>query len=256
MSALQTRSILGLKIHAVDTEGALSAIEEFIRSGAPHVVVTADSSGVVLAQSDAELREIVNSADLVTPDSVGILWAARRFGDPLPERVSGVDMVEHLCGRAAEAGYRVFLLGASPGVAEEAAFALQKRHPGLEIAGTHHGYFKPEESDAVARKVRDSKPHILFVAMGQPLQEKWIARYKDEIGVPVSMGVGGTFDVLSGRRKRAPKWMQRCGLEWIYRLVCNPRKIGKCSTLPVFVFKVLTAGKPHRSNGRGETKGR
>ena len=247
---MECSSVLGVKISAVDTKTALATIEEFIRSGNPHMVVTADSSGVVLAQRDEELRTIINSADLVTPDSVGILWAARRFGAPLPERVSGVDIVELLCRRAAEAGYRAFLLGAAPGVAEEAAYTLQERYPGLAIAGTHHGFFKPEESDAVARKIRESKPDILFVAMGQPLQEKWIARYMKELKVPVSMGVGGTFDVLSGRVKRAPKWMRRCGLEWVHRLVRNPRKIRKCSTLPVFVFKVLTAGKGNRNAGK------
>lgn len=243
MTEFETKTILGVTVHAVDMESALSTIEEFVRSGKPHVVVTADASGVVLAQNDPELLDIINSADLVTPDSVGILWAAKRFGVSLPERVSGVDMVEHLCERASRSGTRVFLLGAAPGVADDAAYALKKRYPDLEIAGTHHGFFKPEESDAVARRVRDTKPDILFVAMGQPLQEKWIARYKDEIGVPVSMGVGGTFDVLSGRAKRAPKWMQKCGIEWVYRLARNPRKIGKCSTLPVFVLKVLRAGK-------------
>lgn len=232
-----------MKIHAVDTETALSTIEEFIRDGRPHMVVTADSSGVVLAQKDPELMDIINSADLVTPDSAGILWAAKRFGTPLPERVSGVDIVDLLCERAAQKGYRAFLLGAAPGIADEAAYTLQQRYPGLTIAGTHHGYFKPEESDAVVRKIRESKPDFLFVAMGQPLQETWIHAHMEELGVPVSMGVGGTLDVLSGRVKRAPVWMQRRGLEWIYRLASNPRKIGKCSTLPVFVVKVLTAGK-------------
>ena len=240
---MEHRSVLGVKIHAVDTKTALSAIEEFIRSGKPHMVVTADSSGVTLAQKDPELLEIINSADLVTPDSAGVLWAAKRFGTPLPERVSGVDIVELLCKRAAEAGYRAFLLGAAPGIAEEAAYTLQQRYPGLTIAGTHHGFFKPEESDAVVRKIRETKPDFLFVAMGQPMQEKWIRRHMEELGVPVSMGVGGTFDVLSGRVKRAPKWMQRRGLEWIYRLASNPKKIKKCSTLPVFVIKVLTAGR-------------
>lgn len=240
-------SILGVKVHVIDTKTAMATIEEFIRDGKPHVVVTADSSGIVLAQRDPELRDIINSADLVTPDSVGVLWAAKRFGTPLPERVSGVDIVDLLCKRGAEAGYKPFLLGAAPGIAEDAAYTLHQRYPGLTIAGTHHGFFKPEESDAVVRKIREAKPDVLFVAMGQPIQEKWIHQHMDELGVPVSMGVGGTFDVLSGRVKRAPKWMQRRGLEWVYRLASNPRKIKKCSTLPVFVMKVLTASKDQAS---------
>jgi len=240
---MQSRSILGIKISAADTATALATIEEFIRSGRPHMVVTADSSAIVLARRDRELREIINSADLVTPDSVGIIWAARRFGTPLPERVSGIDMVEFLCDRAARSGYRVFLLGAAPGVAEVAAEKLRQCHPGLMVAGTHHGYFGPEDSASVVRKIREAKPDILFVAMGIPLQEKWIHRHLEELQVPVSMGVGGTFDVVSGRVKRAPEWLQRHGLEWIFRLANNPRKIRKCLTLPVFVLMVLQAGK-------------
>lgn len=240
---MKYKSILGIKVNAVDMKTAMETIEEFIRSGKPHMIVTADSSGVVLAQGDPELREIINSADLVTPDSIGILWAAKRCGTPLPERVSGVDIVELLCKRAAETGYKVFLLGAAPGIAGEAAYTLQQRYPGLTIAGTHHGFFKPEESDAIVRKIREAKPDVLFVAMGQPIQEKWIREHMEELQVPVSMGVGGTLDVLSGRVNRAPKWMQRHGLEWVYRLASNPRKIKKCSTLPIFVLKVLAAGK-------------
>jgi N-acetylglucosaminyldiphosphoundecaprenol N-acetyl-beta-D-mannosaminyltransferase len=236
-------SILGVKICAVDMTVTLATIAEFVQSGKPHMVVTADASAAVLAQSDAELKEIINSADLVTPDSVGILWAARRFGTPLPERVSGADLVERLCEQAAVLGNRVFLLGAAPGVAEDAAANLYERYPGLQIVGTHHGYFKPEESDEVVRKIRAARPDILFVAMGIPRQEKWIREHIVELQVPVSMGVGGTFDVISGRTKRAPEWIQRHSLEWLHRLVSNPRKIRKCSTLPVFVWMVLQARK-------------
>ena len=241
MNTIETKSILGVKISAVDTETTLAAIEDFIRNGRPHMVVTADSSSVVLAQKDRELQDIITAADLVTPDSVGIIWASRRFGTPLPERVSGVDIVEHLCERAAQHGYKVFLLGAKPGVADDAADRLRQRYPGLTIAGTHHGFFEPEDSGSLVRKIRDAKPDILLVAMGIPLQEKWIHEHLAELGVPVSIGVGGTFDVISGRTKRAPRWMQRHGLEWLYRLVSSPRKIRKCSTLPVFVLMVLSA---------------
>ncbi len=240
---MQTSTVLGVNVHAINSAEALRIIEEFILSGTPHIVVTADASAVVMAQSDPDLMEIINTADLVTPDGAGILWAARRLGTPLAERVSGVDLVQALCERGAETGHKPFLLGAAPGIAEEAAYALEQQYPGLKIAGTHHGFFTPEESDALVRKIRECKPDMLFVAMGQPRQEKWIRQYMEAMGVPVSMGVGGTFDVLSGRVKRAPVWMQRSGLEWIYRLARNPRKIDKCSTLPVFVMKVLAAGR-------------
>jgi len=240
---VECKLILGIKVHSVDTATALDTIKEFVRSGKPHMVVTADSSAVVLARRDGELREIINSADLVTPDSIGILWAARRFGTPLPERVSGVDLVQAMCERAAKSGYRVFLLGAAPGVIDGAARNLTEQHPGLTIAGTHHGYFRAHESPLVVGKIREASPDLLFVGMGIPLQEKWIKAHLEEMQVPVAMGVGGTFDVISGRVKRAPEWMQRRGLEWFHRLASNPRKIRKCITLPVFVLMVLRAGK-------------
>lgn len=243
LRAVESKWILGVKVNTVDTAAALEMIEEFIESGKPHMVVTADSSAVVLAQRDPELRDIINSADLVTPDSVGILWAARRFGTPLPERVSGVDLVGLICERASRSGHSVFLLGAAPGVAAAAADKLVERYPGLQIAGTHHGFFDHSNSAEVVEMIRASKPHVLFVAMGIPLQEKWIHRHLDELGVPVAMGVGGTLDVISGRVKRAPEWMQRHGLEWAHRLASNPRKIRKCLTLPVFAYLVLRAGR-------------
>lgn len=220
---------------------SLEAIDSFIRSRTPHIVVTCDASCVVLAQKDSELKEIVNSAGLVTPDSIGILWAARLNGHPLKERVSGCDMVFHLCERASREGQRIFLLGAAPGVADAAAEKLKERYPGLTIAGTQHGYFKPEETESVVDAIRNTQPDLLFVAFGIPKQEKWIRRYMEKLQVPVCMGVGGSFDVISGNVKRAPKWMQRHGLEWVYRLASNPKKIGKVMTLPRFVIMIVTA---------------
>jgi len=231
--------LLGVRIHDVDMAASLDAIDCFIRSRTPHIVVTADASCVVLARKDAELREIVNSADLVTPDSIGILLAARLNGKPLAERVSGCDMLVLLCERAARLGHRVFLLGAAPGVADAAAEKLRERFPGLDIVGVQHGYFKPEETESVISMIRAAEPDLLFVAFGIPMQEKWIRRHMEALGAPVCMGVGGSFDVISGKVKRAPKWMQRYGLEWVYRLASNPRKIGKVMTLPVFVALVV-----------------
>lgn len=239
VAGLNSIELLGVRIHDVDMAASLEAIEGFIGSRTPHIVVTADASCVVLARKDAELREIVNSADLVTPDSIGILLAARLNGKPLTERVSGVDMLVLLCERASRAGHRVFLLGAAPGVADAAADKLRERFPGLDIVGVQHGYFKPEETDSVVSMIGSAEPDLLFVAFGIPLQEKWIRRHMEVLNVPVCMGVGGSFDVISGKVKRAPKWMQRYGLEWVYRLASNPRKIGKVMTLPIFVALVL-----------------
>lgn len=241
MTNFQSYNILGIRVDAVDMDTALAQMEDFIKSRKPHLVVTADASGVVMAQTDPELHRIMNSADLVTPDSTGILWAAKQLGYDLPEKVSGVVIVDLLCKRAASNGYSIFLLGSAPGVAASAAGELQRRYPGLKVAGTHHGYFTQDESDSVARMVRDAGPDILFVAFGIPRQEKWITRYKREMDVPVSIGVGGTFDVISGNVKRAPLWMQKRGLEWLHRLIANPRKYKKCLTLPVFMAMVKKA---------------
>lgn len=237
--AVQTVSLLGIRVTRLTNAEALECLERFIESGRPHLVVTADSSGVVVARRDEEFRRIVNSADLVTADSAGIVWAARRLGQPLPERVSGCDLAERLCALAAQRGYSVFFYGAAPGVAEAAATNMQARYPGLRVAGTSHGFLSPPEQEALVERIRAARPDILLVALGIPRQEKWIHAHRERLGVPVMIGVGGSFDVFSGRVRRAPLWMQRHGLEWIYRLASNPRKLAKVATLPRFVWMVL-----------------
>lgn len=220
---------------------ALQAIERFVASGRSHHVVTLDASMCVEARTDLELRRIVLEAELVTPDSAGILWAARRCGVRLTERVSGVDIVSALAARSPTTGITMFLLGAAPGVAEEAAARLQTQHPGCRIVGAHHGYFSADDEPRVVDAIRQARPDVLCVAMGIPKQEKWIARHRAELGVPVMIGVGGTFDVLSGRMRRAPAWMRRTNLEWLYRVLANPRKLRKVLMLPGFVAMTLKA---------------
>jgi N-acetylglucosaminyldiphosphoundecaprenol N-acetyl-beta-D-mannosaminyltransferase len=235
--------ILGVGVDCVDMGLAMARIEEFIRSKQPHLVATADSSGLVIAQSDPEFMAILKKADLVTPDSAGILWAAKRKGRKLKERVSGVDIVARLCARSADAGYRIFLLGSAPGVAETAAEKLRLRFPGCNIVGARHGYF-PADSDAVvAAEVAEAKPDVLFVAMGIPRQEKFIAATMEIIRAPVAMGVGGSLDVFSGKAKRAPKIIQKLCLEWLWRVLLNPKKFGKVKTLPKFAWLVLREGR-------------
>jgi N-acetylglucosaminyldiphosphoundecaprenol N-acetyl-beta-D-mannosaminyltransferase len=250
-SALRTRSapgrdevapsldLIGLPVSRIDGQGALRRLEEFLASGTPHMVLTADASAVVIAAQDPEFAAIWRRADLVTPDSAGILWAARRLGSPLRERVSGVELAERLCQMSAARGFGVFFLGASPGVAEEAAQAMARRYPGLQVVGTAHGFLNHEEQVGLISRIRSLRPAALLVAMGIPRQEKWIAAHLNQLGVPVCMGVGGTLDVLAGRVARAPAWMQRCGLEWLYRLIRDPRKIRKVATLPRFLWMVL-----------------
>lgn len=218
---------------------AVSLIESFVVDGSPHVVVTADASGLALAYGDPAHLEIIRTADLVTPDSVGVMWAAKRAGAPLPERVSGVDLVDRICALSADKGYRIYFLGSEPGVAELAAEKLRLRHPGCNIVGARHGYFPPESDEVVAQEVAEAKPDFLFVAMGIPRQEKFIAATKAVIRAPVAMGVGGSLDVFSGRTKRAPDLFQKLRLEWMWRLLLNPKKIAKVRSLPRFVMLVL-----------------
>lgn len=235
--SMENITLLGLRIDKVNMDGALEAIEGFIESGAPHIVVTADASAIVIAQKDEELKRIINEADLVTPDSTGIMLAAKWHNDPLPEKVSGVDLAVEIAEIAAGKGYSMFLLGAAPGVADDAAENLKQRFPGLKIAGVHDGFFTDDEP--IVRQVSESGADILLVAMGIPKQEKWIVKHLDQLGVRVAMGVGGTFDVLSGRVNRAPEWMRRHGLEWLHRLASNPKKISKVATLPKFLVMVM-----------------
>lgn len=238
---LPTIDLLGMRVHRVNRARALEALQSFIDSGRPHLVVTADASGHVIASGDPEFLRIVNGAALVTPDSTGILWAARKLGTPLEERVSGVELAEQLCAESARRGYGVYFYGAAPGVAEDAANTMRRRYPGANIVGTAHGFMNsPEQQAEVIRDIRAKRPAVLLVAMGIPRQEKWITQHLEELQVPVCMGVGGTFDVFSGRVNRAPLWMQRHGLEWLYRLIQNPSKYTKVATLPIFVMRVLT----------------
>lgn len=218
---------------------AILRLEQFIVSGEPHVVVTADASGAVIAQSDPVFTAIVQQADLVTPDSYGVVWAANRRGANLRERVSGVDLVDRLCALSSAKGYRLYFLGAAPGVTDMAAEKLRLKYPGCNIVGTRHGYFPAESDPVVAEEVAAFRPDVLFVAMGIPRQEKFIAATKDIIRAKVAIGVGGSFDVFSGQAKRAPKLIQKLKLEWLWRTLLNPKKIAKAKTLPIFAWRVL-----------------
>jgi N-acetylglucosaminyldiphosphoundecaprenol N-acetyl-beta-D-mannosaminyltransferase len=232
-------TILGLRVDRISPDEALRMVEGFISSRTPRHVVTADASMAVIARRDADLQAIVQQADLVTPDGAGILWASRLLRTPVTEKVSGVDLVAQLCRLSAEQGYQVFFLGAAPGVADEAAVNLRIKYPGAQIVGTRDGFFTPEQEPEIVAQIKAAAPDVLLVAFGIPKQEKWISRYKTALDVPVSVGIGGSFDVYSGRVKRAPIWMQKASLEWLYRLWSNPKKIGKVMTLPKFALLAL-----------------
>lgn len=215
-----------------------------VAAGGAHQVVTLNAEMAVLATHDADFGAVVRAADMVVPDGAGVVWAAKVLGRRLLARVAGYDLMLGIAGLAAERGESVFLLGGKPGIADMAGEALRARYPGLRMAGTHHGYFAEDESHAIVDAVKRSGATYLFVALGAPKQEKWIAEHKAALlssGVRVCMGVGGSLDVLAGVVARAPDWIGRMGLEWLYRLVTQPRRARRMFALPRFVYAVLLA---------------
>lgn len=228
--------ILGIKIDVVDFKTTLVKIEQFIKSQKPHQIVTVNPEFVMTAQQDSEFKEVLNKADLSVPDGIGIVWASRLLGFPLKERVAGVDLVEQIAKLAAEKGYSIYFLGGREKVAEKTAFNLKKKFPALKIAGTESG--SPYELEIIS-KIKQASPSVLFVAFGHPKQEKWIYKYKNRLGVPVMIGVGGAFDFISKNVPRAPKWVQNIGLEWLFRLIKQPWRIKRQLALFRFAYLIL-----------------
>lgn len=232
----QPISILGCRLDPIDTNAATDAIVGFAREGRGAQVVTLGTEMVVYAQHDHRYRAVVNRCALSLCDTVGLLSVARSRGAQLQERVTGVDLIEHLCERASREGLSVFLLGGAAGVAEEAAKNLTSRYGSLRVAGTRDGYFPQKDSKLVAQQIRDSGASILLAGLGFPKQEYWLADYMHLTGCGVGIGVGGSFDVISGRLERAPQVWRRFHLEWLYRLIKEPSRWRRQLALPQFVL--------------------
>jgi len=220
--------LLGLPVHPVTLHQAVLAVERVIAAGQRtramrHLALNA--AKVVACADDPSLRAAVDKAELVTADGVGVLLLARRLGVHLPGRVTGIDLMEALCARAALRRWPIYLLGARPGVASAAASALRERYPQLPIAGCQHGYFPEAEAPEVADRVRQSGARLLFVGMNTPRKERFVEEQADRAGVDFAMGVGGALDVLAGRVRRAPLLLQGAGLEWAWRWAQEPRRL-------------------------------
>jgi N-acetylglucosaminyldiphosphoundecaprenol N-acetyl-beta-D-mannosaminyltransferase len=260
--SVETWCVLGVRVDAVTLRQTLARIGTWVEEGrqqrAPgstlrtRQVVTLNPEMVMAARADVTLRDLFNSADLVVPDGSGIVWAVRRRGGRMYHRVTGVDCVTALAERAAQRGWRVFLLGAAPGVADEAARRLQGRFPGLRIAGTYPGTPDPSQDERMTGLVRASAADVVCVAYGAPHQERWIARNRDRLGAAVALGVGGTLDFLAGRVPRAPAWMRHIGIEWAYRLWREPWRWRRMLALPRFVLAVYGAREAVQQMGRTE----
>lgn len=224
--SLQPFFILGIPVHGITYAQLLDQIGAWIQAndGARHVN-TINPEFMVVAQKDGVFRSLLRRADLNVPDGVGLLWAAKHLGHPMPERITGSDGLPIIAERAAREGWSLFMLGAGPGVADKAAAALTSRFPGLKIVGTYEGSPRGEEETAIVERVNASGADLLFMAYGTPAQEKWIARNLPRLSVKVAIGVGGAFDFAAGTVPRAPVWMQNAGIEWLYRLYLQPWRI-------------------------------
>lgn len=231
--------VLGVGIDAVTEAEALDRIAALVREGGSHQVVTANPEILDNATRTPALHALINRADLVTADGQGVLLAGRILGTPFPARVTGIELAEALCRESAARGLSLYFLGAEPGVVDEAAANMRAQYPGVQIVGTHHGYFRKEGPAAVLADIQQTQPDIVLVGMGSPYQEHFIDEELRAIGVPVAIGVGGSFDVLSGRVERAPEIFIRLRLEWLYRIASDRKRWKRALALPRFVLKVL-----------------
>lgn len=243
----EKKEIMGVGVHPLTLGETVAIIGDWIgnrggKGGPTRQVVTLNVEMLYRAQRDPALRGLLGQADLVVPDGHGVVWAGRRFGYRIPERVTGIDLINALAG-AGENRWSFYLLGSAPGVAEAAASNLQRAYPGLTVAGTAHGYFDPAETPAVVRRIRDAGPDLLLVALGSPKQEIFIRTHRQELGAAVAMGVGGSLDVLSGQLRRAPVLFQDLHLEWLYRFIQEPARWRRMLVLPRFAWTVLLKGR-------------
>lgn len=235
-----TIQILGVPVHQITTAEVLLFIQNFMKEPRLHQIATVNPEFVMKAQQDVEFQQVLKQADLCIPDGVGLVLASRWQGAKLPERVAGSDLVYAIAQLAAEKSLRLYLLGAAPGVAEEAASVLKELYPNLIIAGTFAGSPSSQENDAIVRRINESEADILYVAYGAPRQDKWIARNRETLRtVRLAMGVGGSLDFITGRSTRAPQWLQRWGLEWLHRLYKEPWRWRRMLALPSFAYRVM-----------------
>ncbi|HPF20671.1 MAG TPA: WecB/TagA/CpsF family glycosyltransferase [Syntrophomonas sp.] len=243
MEVRKYADILGARVDLVNTRQAMERIKSFIAKRQSAHVITLNAEIVYQAQDNPELLKIINGADLVTPDGIGIVWAGRHLGYAFEERVSGIDLLELLCEQAPQKNWKIYLLGAAPGVADEAARQLTLKYPGIDICGTQHGYFTAAHQQSIVEVIQQLQPDILFVGLGAPGQEIWIHQFQLALAVPVAIGVGGSFDVVAGIKSRAPQWVIKANLEWLYRLLKEPRRLKRQLALPRFVWAVLRQKK-------------
>ena len=235
--------ILGVNVDPVTMSQAVARVQDYMDGKQNVLIATANAEMIMRATHDKELRDILNDAALVVPDGAGTVWAAHHLGHDMPERVAGFDLAQELMRIAPQKKRRIFFFGSAPGVAEKAKAKAEKLYPGIEIVGVRNGFFTEKDEPEIIAQIKEAKPDLLLAALGVPKQEKWLHKHKEELGVPVSIGVGGTLDVMAGVMKRAPLWMQKAKLEWLFRGMLQPKRAGRLMALPKFVLKVHAAKK-------------
>ena len=238
--------VLGIQFDDLTLEQAAEKGAAMLEEDRFHYVVTPNPEFILTAEKDEDFRTVINAADLVIPDGIGVVYSARILGTPLPERVPGVEFAGKMLEVLNEKGGRLFLLGAKPGVAEKAGENILQKFPNIVLCGTQDGYFKDEED--VLLKVAAARPDLMFVCLGAPKQEKWMARWGQHTGAKLAIGLGGVLDVYAGNVERAPESWQKLGLEWAYRLKKEPRRFGRMARLPLVLVK--SAGV--RVKGKGK----
>jgi N-acetylglucosaminyldiphosphoundecaprenol N-acetyl-beta-D-mannosaminyltransferase len=238
------QSILGLPVDGLTYDQWMATIDHWIQtSDRCHHVCTVNPEFMMIAQTDPIFANVLRRASICVPDGVGLLWAARRLGEPLPQRVTGSDGVPRIAQESHLRGWKLFFLGAGEGVAQKAADVLKDQYPNVQVVGVYGGNPSPEEEDAIVQMINDSGADIVLVAYGAPKQDLWIARNLPHLRCKMAMGVGGSFDFIAGIVPRAPVWMRNSGLEWLYRLYLQPSRIRRMTRLPRFVWAVLRRGR-------------
>ena len=231
------QTILGVRFDSLTRQEAAQAGAALLEAPGFHYAVTPNPEFLLAAEKDASFRKILNEADLTLPDGIGVIYAARILGRPLQGRVTGIDFAGDLLARLNETGGRLYLLGAKPGVAQRAGENIQAQYPNLVLCGTHDGYF--QDNAAVAGEIAQAKPDLLFVCLGAPKQEQWMVQWGPATGAHLAIGLGGVLDVYSGQVERAPEIFQKLGLEWAYRLMKEPSRVGRMARLPLVLVKAL-----------------
>ncbi|CAG7634165.1 N-acetylglucosaminyldiphosphoundecaprenol N-acetyl-beta-D-mannosaminyltransferase [Paenibacillus solanacearum] len=234
-----TVTIFGVPISKMNMNQTVDYLAQAIDKRQPHQVITANPIMVMSALQDPAYMRMMKQAELIVPDGAGVVWAAGYVGNPVQERVAGYDLLQELMKAGQRRGWRVYMVGASSEVIEAAANRLKQLYPELKLVGFRDGFFGEKEDSDVIRAIREAKPDILLVGRSAATQEPWIAQYKEQLGVPVMMGTGGSFDVLSGKLKRAPLLFQKLRLEWFYRLLQEPWRYKRMLVLPKFAMKVI-----------------